>query len=248
MDTGETKIYLAVIITALVLGVIILYFAWTVIRQQKRNLALQRNTMLAEISVMEKERTRIAADLHDELGPVLSVIKFQVDYSRDSPMNEKDQLVKASEQLDGCLVRLREIANDLMPGALLKKGLVTALQEFITKVELTGKLKVHFEHEQEVQLGEDKAIHLYRVLQEVIHNTMRHSGASEMLIRLSSEDNCLLIHCRDSGKGFDTEAMNREGRGIGLNSMKNRIEILGGTFLIESKPGKGTALLFSIPC
>lgn len=248
MDTGETKIYLAVIITALVLGVIILYFAWTVIRQQKKNLALQRNTMLAEISVMEKERTRIAADLHDELGPVLSVIKFQVDYSRDSLLNEKEQLQKASEQLDTCLVRLREIANDLMPGALLKKGLVTGLKEFISKVEATGKLKLKLTYDEEVMLQEDKAIHVYRVLQEAVHNAIRHSGAREMEIRFSTEGGRLLIHCRDYGNGFDTESIHRTGGGIGLNSMKNRMEISGGSMKIESKPGKGTALLFSIPC
>ena len=76
MDARETKIYIAIIITAVVLGLIILYFALSIVRQQRRNISLQKALILAEIATLEKERSRIAADLHDDLGPVLSVIKF----------------------------------------------------------------------------------------------------------------------------------------------------------------------------
>jgi signal transduction histidine kinase len=247
MDTQEARIFIAIIITSVVLGVIIGYFVISVIRQQKRNLALQKTNILAEISAMEKERARIAADLHDDLGPLLSVIKFQVDYARQSEVVESEQLDKASEQLDGLIDRMREIANDLMPSALQRKGVLTAVGEYISKVRKTGKLNIIFQHPPNLVLSPVTSIHIYRTLQEAIHNCMKHAEASEMTIDLEKKNNHLTILCRDNGRGFDQQVTGVAQKGIGLNSLKNRTEILGGTMIIESKPGMGTALLFTIP-
>ncbi len=247
MDPKEAGIYIAIIITVIVLGIIISFFAISIIRQQKRNLALQKANILAEISVMEKERSRIAADLHDELGPVLSVIKFQVDYAVQSEQVERKELGKASEQLDEMIERMREIANNLMPSALHRKGLVVALEEYIGKVESAGKLKIHLEYPNKLDLAEYKAIHVYRTIQEIIHNCVKHAKADNMDIRLERKDGYLTILCRDNGTGFDYPKLSKESEGIGLSSLKNRTEIMGGSLVVESKPGKGSAFLFEIP-
>jgi two-component system, NarL family, sensor kinase len=247
MDSQEARIFIAIVIAVLVLAAIIIYFAISMIRQQRRNLELQKANVLAEISAMEKERARIAADLHDELGPVMSVIKFRVDDASQSDKVEQEQLSKASEQLDGLIGRMREIANNLMPRALQRKGLVTAVDEYISKMQDTVKIKFSFEHPDKVELPEDKAIHVYRALQEVIHNCIKHSGADTMEIRMEKKPASVSIFCRDNGKGFDHEKIGHEATGIGLGSLKNRTEILGGTMILESKPGKGTAFLFDIP-
>ena len=132
MDTQEARIFIAIIISAVLIGVIILYFVITMIRQQKKNLALQKTHILAELQAMEKERSRIAADLHDDLGPGLSSVRFQIDHARRSG-DETKQLAKASEQLDIYIERMREIAYNLMPSTLERKGLIPALEEFLDR-------------------------------------------------------------------------------------------------------------------
>src|SRR5438477_5729337 len=114
--------------------------------QQRRNLELQKANALAEISAMEKERARIAADLHDALGPVLSVIKFRVDHVELLDKEEKAELAKASKQLDELIGHMREVANNLMPSALQRKGLIAAVEEFIQNVGKTNGLEIHFDN------------------------------------------------------------------------------------------------------
>ena len=130
MDAQEARIYMAVIITVVVLGIIIGYFAISVIRQQRRNMELQKANALAEISAMERERARIAIDLHDDVGPVLSVIKFRVDNANVSDAEEQEELKKASAQLDEVIARMREVSNNLMPSVLQRKGLGCRYRRF----------------------------------------------------------------------------------------------------------------------
>ena len=247
MDAKEARIYIAIIITVIVLMIILIYFAASIVRQQRRNMELQRENILAEILAMEKERARIAADLHDDIGPVLSVVKFQVDSINVTDKEDKEQLAKASEHLDSLIDRMRAIANNLMPSALHRKGLVTAVQEFISKVEDTGGLLIHFTSPENLVLPEEKSINIYRSIQEVVHNCLKHGKAKNLEISFEQKNGQLRILCRDDGTGFDYAKMSRESTGMGLRSLKNRTEIIGGTMVVESKPGKGTAFLFEIP-
>jgi two-component system, NarL family, sensor kinase len=247
MDARETKIYIAVICTVIVLGIIILFFFISIIRQQRRNMKLQQANILAEISAMERERARIALDLHDDLGPVLSVIKFKVDSVEPTDPEEREILVKASEQLDSLIDRMREVANNLMPRALHRKGLVAAVKEFISKAEGSGNLRIEFTGDEELLITEEKSINIYRAIQEVIHNCMKHAKATKLTIRFEQSGGILTILCRDNGAGFDYGKLSKESSGIGLRSLKNRTEIINGNLVVESKPGKGTAFLFEIP-
>jgi two-component system NarL family sensor kinase len=247
MDTQEARIYITIIITCLLLGTIIIYFTISVIRQQRRNLELQKANALAEISAMEKERARIATDLHDDLGPVLSVVKFRVDHATSSDEDEKEELVKASEQLDELIARMREVANNLMPSALHRKGLISAVEEFTRNVSDSSGLGITFTTGEELNVTEEKSINIYRVIQEVVHNCMKHAKASRLEIIFEEKNGFLKILCRDNGIGFDYSGTAGQGTGIGLRSIKNRTEIMGGNMTVESKPGKGTAFLFEIP-
>jgi signal transduction histidine kinase len=247
MDTQETRIYTVVLITSLTLGIIIAYFIISIIRQQRRYLELQKASILAEMAAMEKERARIAADLHDDLGPILSVIKFQVDNVEGIAGEEKEQLLQASEHLDSLIGRVREIANNLMPTALHRKGLITAIEEFLSKAREASKLKIEFNHIEDLPLPEETSINIYRAIQEVVHNCMKHAKASVVKINIDVKNGMIIILCKDNGKGFDYEKMARQSQGIGLRSLKNRTEMMGGTLEVESKDGKGTAFLFEIP-
>ena len=247
MDTQEARIYIAIIITVIVLGIIIGYFAVSVIRQQRRNLELQKANALAEIAAREKERARNAADLHDELGPLLSVVRFQLDHVELVNRDEKEQLTNASKHLDGLIERMRDVANNLMPSALVRKGLIGAVEEFASNAEATSTMKISVTGDKDFNVEEGKSINIYRVIQELVHNCLKHAQATKMEIEMEMNNGFLKILCRDNGKGFDPIHVSKTSEGIGLRSIRNRIDIMDGSLVIETQPGNGTAFLFEIP-
>jgi len=203
--------------------------------------------MLSEISTLEKERTRIATDLHDELGPVLSTIKFKIDSVQSSDAEETKQLEKASNQVDGLVSRLREIAADLIPASLLRKGLAPAVEEFAGEVSVSSSLTVDVSHYALPPLQQQESINIYRIIQEVTHNTLKHANASRLTISISQVKNDLQLKCVDNGQGFNYEKALTTGSGLGLRNLKSRTDMMGGSMLVESKVGVGTAYLFIIP-
>ena len=206
-----------------------------------------KSKYLAELHAMERERARIAADLHDDLGPMLSVTKFRVDYAHQSNVVEKEELEKASEQLDSLIGRIREIANNLMPSALQRKGLIPALEEFIGRVEGPGNIRIQFDHSLDTEISDDQQIQIYRTVQELVHNCIKHAFAKNVDLKMKNQNGQLLLSYKDDGKGFDVEKLMKESTGIGLKSLKNRTEIMGGEMTAESQKGKGTAFVFRIP-
>jgi two-component system, NarL family, sensor kinase len=246
MDSQETNIYNAILITAAVLGTIIIYFVISIVRQQRRNLELHRLNILAEINTLEKERTRIAADLHDELGPILSAIKFKINSVDAADEEDQYQLEKASAHIDDLITRLRQIAANLMPNTLVRKGLVAALEEFFNN---TAQFSTHitFTHGKLPEISPEKSVNIYRIVQEIVHNTVKHAKAKELLIDLSVRNNMLVLSAKDNGVGFDYQQRLKENSGLGLRNLKSRAEIMGGTVTIESRPMKGTLSIFEIP-
>src|SRR6476659_4079997 len=121
MDPRATTIFTAILITSIILGAVILFFFISIIRQQRRNNALYQSKILAAITTLENERKRTAADLHDELGPILSAVKFQISSFELSDEDDKINLEKANKNIDNIISRMRGIANDLMPNTLLRK-------------------------------------------------------------------------------------------------------------------------------
>jgi signal transduction histidine kinase len=247
MDAQETRIYTAVLITSVVLGVIIVFFVMSIVRQQRHNLELHKKNILAEITTLEKERSRLAHDLHDELAPVLAAVKMKINSFELPDEEDQAEMVKTSEHLDGLLKRIREITFDLMPNTLLRKGLVGAVKEFISYMSLHSKLDIRYVSEEIGPLSEQKTVNLYRILQEVIHNTVKHAGASALTISLHRKKDIIVLSTSDNGAGFDYDTKLSTTEGIGLKSLKSRAEIMNGEFYLESKRGKGTSYIFQIP-
>ncbi len=135
MDPNETKIYTAIMIAAGVLGIIVIYFIITIIRNQRRHIKMQQANLLVEMTTLENERKRIVTDLHDELGPLLSVVKFQIMGLETRAPEDLALIEKASNNVDDVLERIRAICNQLMPQALIRKGLIMAIKEFIADLD-----------------------------------------------------------------------------------------------------------------
>jgi len=245
MDTKEINIYQSILMAAAIIGGIIIYFIISMIRQQRRQLALQRENIINEINTLEKERGRMAADLHDELGPRLAGIKMKINSFELSDEEDLIQVKKTTDNIDEVMRRIREIAFDLMPTSLLRQGFVPAVQQFIDYLD-NDKINFVAELEDVGPLPENKAINLYRIVQEVIHNCIKHSRATEVKVQLTSKKKHILLTLSDNGVGFDTKKAS-EAIGFGLRGMASRAEMIGGQMYLESAKNKGTTFQFEIP-
>lgn len=247
MDTGTPEVYTTVLIICGVFALFTVFFVMSILRQQKRHILLQKKYLQEELQSIENDRSRIAADLHDELGPMLSAVKMKIssfDLDDESDVIQKEKTIT---HIDTALTRMREISFDLMPRTLLSKGLPAAIRQFITFISNESKLRIEFSHDENINLPEDKAIHMYRMVQELIHNTIRHAEASLLTIDLQKTDKKLVLSVKDNGRGFDKHEKTKNSQGLGLRNLYNRTELMKGDMFLESSKGKGTYYIFEIP-
>jgi signal transduction histidine kinase len=207
---------------------------------------LQRERILAEITIQENERKRIAADLHDSLGPLLSAVKLNINSITIQP-EDKEILERAGRSLDEIIGSMRQISYDLLPITLQMKGLTEAVKDFIGHIGFKNSINIQLYVVKDFQVPKQKEIHIFRMLQEIIHNAVKHANAKNMQIGLSAEGNFLLLLTKDDGRGFDVEQVKRGSTGLGLKSLESRCEVLNGTLTMESKPGSGTNYFVKIP-
>lgn len=246
MDAQETKVFLLVLILVFVIGTIIVYFFISLLRQQRLNLELKKQNLIAELNSIEKERARIAADLHDEISPVLSAVKLKVSSFELHDEGDKIQQQKTDDHLDNLLKRMREISFDLMPVTLQRRGLKTALLELVSYWSNRNQLQIELTADDNL-FSDVYSIHLYRIIQEIIHNTIKHAGATLLQIEIKKEVGKLTISSKDNGKGFDYAKSLEEGNGFGLRNLLSRADVLGGKIVVESQKNKGTIYTIEIP-
>jgi len=248
MDAQENRIYTAILITVLILGSVITYFIISILRQQRKNIALHKQNIIAEITQIEKERARIAHDLHDELGPLLSAIKMKINSFELTDKEDMVQLKKTNDHMNEALKRIREISFDLMPNSLLRKGLVPAVKELVNYMNNNNTgTRFYFTFDDNITLTEHKAVNLYRIIQEILYNTVKHSGASELHLDIHNPENNVVLSITDNGVGFDYEKESNENIGFGLQSLLRRTEIMNGKMFVESGKNLGTSYTFEIP-
>jgi two-component system, NarL family, sensor kinase len=247
MHTQEEEFYRAILIVAAVVGTILLYFIITAIRYHRKSIRMHKDKIQAEIDTLENERRRIASDLHDELGPLLSAVKLQINNIETATADDQQLVIKSSGHIDSIIQKLREISNNLMPNTLLRKGLKNAIEELADTYKKLSALEIRFNCDQEIRLDQNKEINIYRIVQEVLHNTIKHSNATLLLISLRKEENRILLATSDNGKGFDYFLKSRELKGLGLRNLQSRTEVMGGELICNSQPGKGVTYIFDLP-
>jgi signal transduction histidine kinase len=232
---------------SLIIAIIIIYFFVSIIRHHRRYRRLQQEKIFAEITIRENERKRIAGDLHDSLGPLLSAVKLNIsNVDVDSPA-DREILEKTGRHLDEIIASLRRISHDLVPGILERRGLLEAIREFINQVKTPGSVDIQLYIVKEIQVPKEKEIHIFRMIQEIIHNTTKHARAKNLQIGFSEEGGHILCLTKDDGCGFDKEKALSGTSGLGLRSLESRCDILGGILTLDSTPGGGTNYFIKIP-
>ena len=142
---------------------------------------------------------------------------------------------------------ISEVKIDPKTNTLIRKGLVEAIEEFLTIINKSQQTKIDFTHTEIPKLAAENAIHLFRIFQEIVHNTIKHAGASELKIELKKDNQLLVMNTIDNGIGFDHTRESKEQTGLGLRNLLTRTEVLGGTMYVESGNGKGTKFTFEFP-
>jgi len=247
MHTQEERFYTAIAVAATLLGIIITYFVVTMIRHQRRNIRLYRAKIKAEITTAESERKRIATDLHDELGPLLSAVRIQINHLNLQPGNDANILAHANKNIDDILTKTREISYNLLPNTLVRKGLIKATEEYINRLRDVHALVITLHVEGYVSLGNESEVNIYRIIQEIIHNTVKHSKAGQLMIEFKRHEDLIVLMTADNGEGFNFDEAMNNGSGLGLINLQSRAEILNAKFNYTSEPGKGTMYIFEIP-
>ncbi|WP_075590353.1 PAS domain S-box protein [Labilibacter marinus] len=204
---------------------------------------MQKKVMQTVIQTEEKERRRFAQELHDGIGPLLSTTKLYLQWF-NKPQAKMDKGViisKMEETLDETILSLREISNNISPNTLMTFGLESALRKFISRINNVSKIQINFNCVLQQRLEQQVEITIYRLVCELIHNSLKHSNAKT--IKISIKDMDIIDVCyMDDGDGFDVEHVIKQNKGSGLVNIINRVESLGGEHHISSKKGAGTKI------
>ncbi len=239
------KIFLFGGILIFLLLVLWLIYAWNVRRKRnKKDFQLRKQQQEIEIThaLMEgeqQERNRLAQELHDGLGGRITGIKMNVEMLAKKNVEEKFELDRIVQQLDIAIVELRNTAHNLVPSALQKYGLQAAITDFCQSLQ-SDKQRIKLYTDGLENLYDRKwQLSVYRIVQELLTNAVKHSEASSILLQCTFKDHLLLIEIEDNGKGFDTKGVSRN---MGLNNIETRVNYLGGKMEIFSEKGVGTTI------
>lgn len=201
---------------------------------------LENRLMTAVLRTEERQRATLSRELHDGLGPLLSSAKMSLSALQRAEMDDKshEMLRNTSAVIDEAIRSLREISNNLSPHVLNNFGLVRGIKHFVDRVAMMQSREIIFR----TRLGEERfdaniEVILYRVVCELVNNSLKHSECSRIFIELNTLGDRIIVDYRDNGKGFNLREV--ENQGMGLSNIKSRISSLGGKIRIDSKPSAG---------
>ena len=230
-------------------GIILLSAAGGVLYLQRSKAKQQRKEFSAVLDAEQKERIRIARDLHDSIGQMLSVVKMNVsNIHYQATGAEQMQTGNTLNIVDQTIQELRHISHNLIPEEL-NFGIVNALEEMSRKINDAGTTRVQLEiseHWDSKGLDKQFELSLYRIVQEVLSNMIKHADATLIRICLRQKGNNILLSVADNGKGFDLSTI-RESKGLGWKNVTGRVKLLNGRMNIQSEKAGGTQIEINIP-
>lgn len=201
----------------------------------------------AIVQTQQQERKRVANDLHDGVGQTLTAANvylksMEKKWKKGEPERGMEHLPMISDLLNKGVEEIRNISHDLMPDTLKEYGLVRGLRQICREADdASEELAIHFNTKADPEKRWEDRIEggMYRICQEIVNNTLKHSEANSLVLSLTDKDPELILEARDDGRGFDPDQV-EEKNGAGLRGLKERAQDLGGDLRIDTEPGKGT--------
>lgn len=212
--------------------------------------AFQNILIQTQLEVQEQTMQTIGADLHDNIGQLLSLTSLTLGAIELAGLPEEQAQINSAIELTGRSINELRLLGRLIQGTqLVDMGLTEAIAQEALRLERTGRYKVVYKRDGEglsVDIS-DKDLIIFRVVQETINNIIKHAGASQITIVLSLESGVLFLSVADNGQGFDAEKLNEMQKGMGLSNMSKRVNLAGGRLEINSQTGEGTTVHIFIP-
>ncbi|WP_207506517.1 sensor histidine kinase [Telluribacter humicola] len=255
----------AILIAMLAMLMMAVFVITFVILYQKRQLAQEKNLREMEkeyqlklletaLNSEESERKRIAQDLHDDIGTMLSLTKLSLNQlmkiiNKDEPQTEYTAN-KVQSLLEETILHVRRITRELVPTTLKQFGLPTAIDEFVQKLDANHSISIHFNciFENIPRQSQKVELTLYRIMQELVNNALKHSNGDEIVVDLHMEMGKIELQVTDNGKGFDAKAMKESKKaGLGLHSIDSRLSVVYGTVSYLTPGAKGCRVKVQVP-
>ncbi|RZJ32008.1 MAG: sensor histidine kinase [Flavobacterium sp.] len=257
-------IFISALLIAIIIALILVYRNFKrkqkiaeqekIIGQQNLEKTLRDHELSSIDSMLEgqeRERRRVADELHDNLGSMLSALKLNFQHLRirqQSLRDEESKLYqKTDELIEEAYQKVRDIAHAQNAGVMANQGLVPAIQKMAEKIAIPNKLSIEVvPFGLEGRLDNGFEISVFRMVQEMVTNVIKHASASEIVIHLTQHENSLNLMVEDNGKGFNPDSISKSS-GMGLANIERKVVQLGGTFTIDSIPDKGTTIIIDLP-
>ena len=213
---------------------------------------LEADVLSAMIEGQDKERKKIAREIHDGIGPLLSAIRFnlealQLRFNDQLDSKSRDDLIHIINALDETNRDIRALSHNLMPPVLIDFGLVPAINNLCNKIRNSGKMEIEFITNLKRRIDAEYELTIYRIVQELTNNSLKHSGANRLVVQLMDHGAQLLMSVDDNGRGVDLGKKNIYAAGIGLSNVQARVNACRGNCIIESSPDKGFIVQVEIP-
>ena len=209
------------------------------------------NTIDAMIAGQEKERQRLASDLHDSVGATLSAAKMQFEHLKKhrGSLNNEDELYDRTQLLlEEAYTEVRAMAHTKNSGVIAKNGLLPAVNKLAQNASATGKIQIEVQdYGLDQRLEGSLEIAVFRIIQELVTNIIKHAEASEASISLTQHEDAINVVVEDNGKGFKAGQLSNNSGGMGLGSIEKRVEHMEGQMEVDSTQGKGTSVIIDIP-
>lgn len=252
-NKGEIILSAMLILLLLALGIVFIFIAYQrrLLKQQMEHQQKEKNYQLqllrASFLSQEKERNRIGKDLHDEIGALLTTAKL---YFRHIDRNGEASKFEGIKEkglniLDETMTSVRHIAHNLRPVVLERLGLESALNNMIEHLHNSGEIIIHLQYDFEEKMDKEYQLNWFRMIQELVNNTLKHADANTINMRLFSKNNRLHLHYSDNGKGL-SEGSNAP-EGLGIQNLKSRLNLMQGEFYLPDTKGKGFEIKLSSP-
>lgn len=223
------------------------FFVILIYRFNKSLRAKQKELVQNLFKGQEEERQRLSRDLHDEMAPALSAIIFEIDKIKTTDNEIATNVFNAKSDLKNSVEKIREISHNLTPTHLARYGLIEIIEEQFQKNEKSGIVFTFTNNCEDLRLDHEKEINIYRIIQELSQNSIKHSKASKVALdfHYNPTKKSLLISYSDNGIGIDNNDIKKL-KGIGMSNILARIEILKSS--LEIKKAEGLSLQFTIGC
>lgn len=238
--SADTKSMIALVIVFMAIISLAAVFVIALWRYYKSMQQKQEELFKATLQAQEKERGRIAEDLHDDIGPRLSALKLSVDMLRnDFTAEERNSIIDdTTEILDYVIKDIRVIVRNLAGKYIGEKGVYIQLHEFKKQIENAAAVQINLSIDcLKEPMDNDFAVNLYRIIQEMINNSIKHSGCTHIEINCTNDNQLLSLVYKENGKGFSEEAVNK---GLGLNNITTRVKLYKGNCELITAIGAGT--------